>query len=153
MSNNRLAGDPSILIMGLISFFMSFSGYFLWGIPAFITLVLGIITWRKAKRDLKLFKQSPEAYDPKTYSTVRGGKIMGILGIIFSFFIICFWLFIFWLGYGDNQVEFLDLDINIDLSDTKFFSVEQDTITAQDSIIKFEDDDLILKKDSLNISE
>ena len=89
MSNKRLTGDPSVLVLGLLSVTITFYGYkHFYGIPTLITLICGISAWKKANQNIKTFKKSPNEFDTKSLKIVKIGKVLGIIGVIFSLIII-----------------------------------------------------------------
>ncbi|PID71114.1 MAG: hypothetical protein CSA39_05325 [Flavobacteriales bacterium] len=69
------------LVMGILSIV----GCCCYGLPG---LIFGIVAVVVANRDIKLYKENPDLY--LNYGNVKAGKIMGIIGIILSVFMIVY---------------------------------------------------------------
>ena len=107
MSNKRLNGDPSVLVLGLLSVTLTFYGYnHFYGIPTLITLICGISAWKKANQNINIYKQSPDEIDSKSIKIIKIGKVLGIIGAFFSIIIISILILFLWLGQDQTYIEF-----------------------------------------------
>lgn len=74
----KLPNSTAVLILGILS------------IPAcccfygMVGLVLGIIALVLAKKDYALYNANPGAYDVKSYSNLKAGRICAIVGLVLS---------------------------------------------------------------------
>lgn len=74
------------LVMGILSII----GCCCYGLPG---LIFGIVALVVANKDTKLYKQNPDLY--LNYGNVKAGKIMGIIGIILSIFMLIYVISVF----------------------------------------------------------
>ena len=79
MEQQKLPNANLVLIMGILSIV----GACCYGLPGLIFGLIGLIVGVK---DTKTYKQTPENYS--NYGNVQAGKIMAIIGIILSLFMI-----------------------------------------------------------------
>jgi len=101
MEKRNLPNGTAVLVLGILSI-ITCCCY------GFIGLTLGIIALVLAKKDLKLYQESPELY--LNYKNINTGKILGIIGIILSsIYLICtIYLYIF---VGEQDIK--DMEKNI----------------------------------------
>jgi len=101
MEKRNLPNGTAVLVLGILSI-ITCCCY------GFIGLTLGIIALVLAKKDLKLYQESPELY--LNYKNLNTGKILGIIGIILSsIYLICtIYLYIF---VGEQDIK--DMEKNI----------------------------------------
>jgi hypothetical protein len=101
MEKRNLPNGTAVLVLGILSI-ITCCCY------GFIGLTLGIIALVLAKKDLKLYQESPELY--LNYKNLNTGKILGIIGIILSsIYLICtIYLYIF---VGEQSIK--DMEKNI----------------------------------------
>ncbi len=81
MENQTLPNATLILVMGILSII----GCCCYGAPG---LIFGIVAVVLATKATKIYKQAPENYTG--YGNVQAGKIMGIIGIVFSILAIAY---------------------------------------------------------------
>lgn len=74
MEKQKLPNATAVLILGILSIPLCCC----WGIG----LILGIVALVLAKKDLALYKASPELYS--NYSALNTGRILAIVGIALS---------------------------------------------------------------------
>jgi len=98
MEKRNLPNGTAVLVLGILSI-ITCCCY------GFIGLTLGIIALVLAKKDLKLYQESPELY--LNYKNINTGKILGIIGIILSsIYLICtIYLFVFVGEQGIKDME------------------------------------------------
>jgi len=107
MSNNRLTGDPSVLVYGILSVSLPLYGYnYLYGLPTLIALCCGFAALIKANKNLKIYKQTPKTFKDKSLKVIKSGKILSIIGIILSTIILCILVIFLWLSQGESYIEF-----------------------------------------------
>ena len=98
MEKRNLPNGTAVLVLGILSI-LTCSCY------GVIGLTLGIIALVLAKKDLKLYQESPELY--LNYKNINTGKILGIIGIILSsiYLISTIYLFVFVGEQGIKDME------------------------------------------------
>ncbi len=75
MENQKLPNATPVLVLGILSVLTCCCG---WGIG----VVCGIVALVLAKKDIKLFQETPDQFD--NYKTLNAGKILSIIGIVLS---------------------------------------------------------------------
>ncbi len=98
MEKRNLPNGTAVLVLGILSILTCCC----YGV---IGLTLGIIALVLAKKDLKLYQESPELY--LNYKNINTGKILGIIGIILSsiYLISTIYLFVFVGEQGIKDME------------------------------------------------
>jgi len=98
MEQRNLPNGTAVLVLGILSI-VTCCCY------GFIGLTLGIVALVLAKKDLKLYQESPELY--LNYKNLNIGKILGIIGIILSsiYLISTIYLFVFVGEQGIKDME------------------------------------------------
>lgn len=98
MEKRNLPNGTAVLVLGILSILTCCC----YGV---IGLTLGIIALVLAKKDLKLYQESPELY--LNYKSINTGKILGIIGIILSsiYLISTIYLFVFVGEQGIKDME------------------------------------------------
>jgi hypothetical protein len=94
MEKRNLPNGTAVLVLGILSILTCCC----YGV---IGLTLGIIALVLAKKDLKLYQESPELY--LNYKNINTGKILGIIGIVLSS--IAMIAFIFLLSLGEERIK------------------------------------------------
>ncbi len=94
MEKRNLPNGTAVLVLGILSILTCCC----YGV---IGLTLGIIALVLAKKDLKLYQESPELY--LNYKNINTGKILGIIGIVLSS--IAMIGFIFILSLGEERIK------------------------------------------------
>lgn len=89
MEKRNLPNGTAVLVLGILSILTCCC----YGV---IGLTLGIIALVLAKKDLKLYQESPELY--LNYKNINTGKILGIIGIVLSSIALIGFIFILSLG-------------------------------------------------------
>ncbi|MEC4004261.1 CCC motif membrane protein [Flavobacterium sp. SUN052] len=103
---NKLSADPGSLILGILSLMIIFLGCCC-GIFAVISLVLSIIGLVIANKSLNEFYLNSENYSLQSKSNVNIGRILCIIGVVFSsLFIIIYCAFLIF-AQQDITKEFL----------------------------------------------
>jgi hypothetical protein len=94
MEKQKLPNGTAVLILGILSIITCCC----YGIG----LILGIIAFVLAKKDIALYAANPELYS--NYKNVNTGKILAIIGIVLS---AIYLLFVIWMiatfGYENMQ--------------------------------------------------
>jgi hypothetical protein len=94
MEKRNLPNGTAVLVLGILSIITCCC----YGV---IGLTLGIIALVLAKKDLKLYQESPELY--LNYKNINTGRILGIIGIVLSS--ISMIAFIFLLSLGEERIK------------------------------------------------
>ncbi|MCF6348700.1 MAG: DUF4190 domain-containing protein [Flavobacteriaceae bacterium] len=81
MEKQKLPNSTLVLVMGILSIV----GCCCYGAPG---IVFGIIALIMAKKATNLYNEAPENYEG--YGNVKTGKIMGLIGLIFSILFIAY---------------------------------------------------------------
>lgn len=84
----RLNYSTAVLLLGIISIF----GYFAFVLPGLILSILALVFSKKANN---IYKLNPNLYTKSSYSDVKAGKAIAIIGLAI-FGVIAF----FFLAYG-----------------------------------------------------
>ena len=139
MSYNKLAADPTSLVLGIISLVIILLGCCC-GIFAVIALVMSIIGLVLAVKSLKEFDQYPDNFSIQSRKNVYAGKIVCLIGLILS----ALFILIYALAFALYQVNFVDKFKEIyqegrerqyQTQDTIYNqSIEEDTISQSDSV-------------------
>lgn len=85
MENQKLPNATAVLVLGIISILTCCC----YGI---VGLILGIIALVLAKKDMELYKASPEKFS--NYSNLNIGRILAIIGLVLNILMI---IFVIWL--------------------------------------------------------
>jgi hypothetical protein len=94
MEKRNLPNGTAVLVLGILSILTCCC----YGV---IGLTFGIIALVLAKKDLKLYQESPELY--LNYNNIKIGKILGIIGIVLSS--IAMIVYIFLLSLGEERLK------------------------------------------------
>jgi hypothetical protein len=94
MEKRNLPNGTAVLVLGILSILTCCC----YGV---IGLTLGIIALVLAKKDLKLYQESPELY--LNYKNINTGRILSIIGIVLSS--IAMIAFIFLLSLGEERIK------------------------------------------------
>lgn len=94
MEKRNLPNGTAVLVLGILSILTCCC----YGV---IGLTLGIIALVLAKKDLKLYQESPELY--LNYKNINTGRILSIIGIVLSS--ISMIAFIFLLSLGEERIK------------------------------------------------
>ena len=94
MEKRNLPNGTAVLVLGILSILTCCC----YGV---IGLTLGIIALVLAKKDLKLYQESPELY--LNYKNINTGKILGIIGIVLSSIALIGFIFI--LSLGEERIK------------------------------------------------
>ena len=138
---NKLSADPGSLLLGILSLIIIFFGCCC-GIFAVVSLVLSIIGLVIANKSLNEFYLNSENYSLQSKSNVNIGRILCIIGVVFSsLFIILYSAFLIF-AQQDITKKFLEKYYE---SKEIQHKTEKDTI---DKKIKSKD---TLKIDSINV--
>lgn len=81
---NKLPGDPSSLILGIIGLVIGVAGCCCYGVTAIIPLALSIWGFVMANKSMRLYRLNPEEYSESSKSNVSIGRVLNILSIIFN---------------------------------------------------------------------
>lgn len=160
---NKLSADPGATVLGIIALIISLVGCCcgILAIPAVIMSIIGLV-W--AVKSANTYKQSPEAYSPRSYSSIKTAKILNIIALVLSSLFVI--LSLVWFGNfmgdpeeffnklenGEFNVETDDFDDDNDVMDdtsedidTWEYEESTDTIDYEEEIIEME-----IEEDSLN---
>jgi hypothetical protein len=85
MEKQNLPNATPVLILGILSIVTCCCYGF--------GLILGIVALVLAKKDIALYKQSPEIY--LNYSNLKTGRILAIVGIILSVLMLLFVIYVY----------------------------------------------------------
>ena len=139
MNYNKLAADPTSLVLGIVSLVIILLGCCC-GIFAVIALVMSIIGLVLAVKSLKEFDQYPDNFSIQSRKNVYAGKIVCLIGLVLSALFIVIYAVVFVL----YQVNFVDKVNEIyqegrerqyQTQDTIYNqSIEEDTISQSDSV-------------------
>lgn len=72
-----LPNATAVLVLGIISI----PGCFCWGI---VGLICGIIALVLAKKDLALYRVTPELFTPGSFNNLKAGRVCAIIGLCLS---------------------------------------------------------------------
>ena len=81
---NKLPGDPSSLILGIIGLVIGVAGCCCYGFTAIIPLALSIWGFVMANKSMRLYNLNPSEYSESSKSNVSIGRVLNILSIIFN---------------------------------------------------------------------
>jgi len=81
---NKLPGDPSSLILGIIGLVIGVAGCCCYGFTAIIPLALSIWGFAMANKSMRLYRLNPSEYSESSKSNVSIGRVLNILSIIFN---------------------------------------------------------------------
>ena len=98
MEKRNLPNGTAILVLGILSI-LTCCCY------GFIGLTLGIVALVLAKKDLKLYQESPELY--LNYQNLNIGKILAIIGVVLSsiYFVLNIYLYAFVGEEGIKEMQ------------------------------------------------
>ena len=85
MENQKLPNATAVLVLGILSVLTCWC----YGI---IGIVLGIVALFLAKKDIALYKESPEKFN--NYSNLNTGRVLAIIGLVLSILTIVFFIWI-----------------------------------------------------------
>lgn len=85
--NNKLPGDPSSLVLGIVSLVVLLAGCCC-GLFTAVSLTLSIVGLVMANKSLREFALDPENYSVTTYKNVNTAKILNIIGIALSILVL-----------------------------------------------------------------
>ena len=94
MEKRDLPNGTVVLVLGILSILTCCC----YGV---IGLTFGIIALVLAKKDLKLYQESPELY--LNYNNIKIGKFLGVIGIVLSG--IAMIVYIFLLSLGEERLK------------------------------------------------
>lgn len=103
--NNKLPGDPTALILGIVSLCIIILGCCC-GLFAILSLALSIIGLVMANKALSQFALEPENYAVASYKNMKSAKIIGIVGIVLSALIMAAQISFLVIGGERFQEEF-----------------------------------------------
>ena len=93
----NLNGAQTSQIMGIISIFLLFflccCAFAI--LPELLSLIVGIIAFRKGKQAIAEYEANPGMYTKKSFNQAKTGKTTGLIGLIFSGLIVLLILVIF----------------------------------------------------------
>lgn len=81
--NNKLAGDPSALVLGIVSLVIVLAGCCC-GLFTIVSLTLSIVGLVMANKSLREYAMAPENYSVGSYKNVNTAKVINIIGIVLS---------------------------------------------------------------------
>lgn len=101
MEKRNLPNGTAVLVLGILSI-LTCCCY------GFIGLTLGIVALVLAKKDLKLYQESPELY--LNYQNLNIGKILAIIGVVLSsiYFLLNIYLYVF---VGEQGIKAMEKNI------------------------------------------
>lgn len=139
MNYNKLAADPTSLILGIVSLVIVLLGCCC-GFFAIVALVMSIIGLVMAIKSLKEFDENSENFSVQSRKNVVAGKIVCLIGtIISSLFIVIYAiiLVVYQVNFADKLREIIDesRQRHYQTQDTIYNqSIEEDTISQSDSV-------------------
>src|SRR5688572_8668680 len=81
--NNKLSGDPTALVLGIISLVIVVLGCCC-GLFTIGSLTLSIIALVMAAKSIREYAAEPENYSVASYKNMNTAKVIGIVGIVLS---------------------------------------------------------------------
>ena len=139
MNYNKLAADPTSLVLGIVSLVIILLGCCC-GIFAVIALVMSIIGLVLAVKSLKEFDQYPDNFSIQSRKNVYAGKIVCLIGLVLSALFIVIYAVVFVLyqvNFADKVKEIYQegRERQYQTQDTIYNqSIEEDTISQSDSV-------------------
>lgn len=86
-SLKTLPNSSAVLVLGIVSIVLCWC-------HGIIGLIIAIVALVLANRDLALYNQSPESYTQSSYSNIKSGRTIAIIGLVLA------GLFLFFLVIG-----------------------------------------------------
>ena len=159
----KLSADPGATVLGIIALIISLVGCCcgILAIPAVIMSIIGLV-W--AIKSANTYKENPEAFNPRSYSSVKTAKILNIIALVLSGLAVI--ISLVWFGSmfqnpeeifkqlenGEFNVEVDDMD-DMESTDSseevdtwEYDEESTDTIDYNEEIIEMEAEE----QDSLN---
>lgn len=139
MNYNKLAADPTSLILGIVSLVIIFLGCCC-GIFAVIALIMSIIGLVFAVKSLNEFDAYPDNFSVQSRKNVYAGKIVCLIGIILSAIFIIIYAVVFALYQVNFADKFKEIyqegrEQQYKTEDTIYNqSIEEETINTSDSV-------------------
>ena len=138
MSYNKLAADPTSLVLGIVSLVIILLGCCC-GIFAVIALVMSIIGLVLAVKSLKEFDQYPDNFSIQSRKNVYAGKIVCLIGLVLSALFIVIYAVVFVLyqvNFADKVKEIYQegRERQYQTQDTIYNQSIEDTISQSDSV-------------------
>lgn len=84
MNDNKLPGDPTSLILGIVALVIGIAGCCCYGVSAIIPLVLAIIGLVMANRSIKEYDANPDGFSAVSRSNMSTAKVINIIAVIFN---------------------------------------------------------------------
>ena len=101
MENNRLPKDQATLICGIISIVMGLCCQ-----P--VGIILGILSLVWGNSGMKLYESEPDAYNPSSFSNIKTGRLLGIIGLVISVAFLVYQIFFFDMeAYQEMMEQFM----------------------------------------------
>ncbi|WP_396192493.1 CCC motif membrane protein [Flavobacterium sp.] len=138
MNYNKLAADPTSLVLGIVSLVIILLGCCC-GIFAVIALVMSIIGLVLAVKSLKEFDQYPDNFSIQSKKNVYAGKIVCLIGLVLSALFIVIYAVVFVLyqvNFADKVKEIYQegRERQYQTQDTIYNQSIEDTISQSDSV-------------------
>ena len=138
MNYNKLAADPTSLVLGIVSLVIILLGCCC-GIFAVIALVISIIGLVLAVKSLKEFDQYPDNFSIQSRKNVYAGKIVCLIGLVLSALFIVIYAVVFVLyqvNFADKVKEIYQegRERQYQTQDTIYNQSIEDTISQSDSV-------------------
>jgi hypothetical protein len=138
MNYNKLAADPTSLVLGIVSLVIILLGCCC-GIFAVIALVMSIIGLVLAVKSLKEFDQYPDNFSIQSRKNVYAGKIVCLIGLVLSALFIVIYAVVFVLyqvNFADKVKEIYQegRERQYQTQDTIYNQSIEDTISQSDSV-------------------
>ena len=154
MNDNKLPGDPTSLILGIVALVIGIAGCCCYGVSAIIPLVLAIIGLVMANRSIKEYDANPEGYSAVSRSNMVTAKVVNIIAVVLNgIFFLIFGLIL--LVYGSIFSAamlggFQDLDGRDNPWDDDTW---EESTWDQDTIYSDDENEWEYEKDTLFIEE
>ena len=104
VSQKTLPNSSTVLVLGIVSIVLCWC-------HGIIGLIISIVALVLANKDLALYNQNPEMYTPSSYSNLKSGRTIAIIGLVlagvFLFFLII-GLFFLGLNFAMFPWEMMD---------------------------------------------
>lgn len=138
MNYNKLAADPTSLVLGIVSLVIILLGCCC-GIFAVIALVMSVIGLVLAVKSLKEFDQYPDNFSNQSRKNVYAGKIVCLIGLVLSALFIVIYAVVFVLyqvNFADKVKEIYQegRERQYQTQDTIYNQSIEDTISQSDSV-------------------
>lgn len=138
MNYNKLAADPTSLVLGIVSLVIILLGCCC-GIFAVIALVMSIMGLVLAVKSLKEFDQYPDNFSIQSRKNVYAGKIVCLIGLVLSALFIVIYAVVFVLyqvNFADKVKEIYQegRERQYQTQDTIYNQSIEDTISQSDSV-------------------